>query len=218
MPYSFDECYNEALKKLRHASFITFIDLDDKIKLGLYYIMQVYGIGFRSCVRGDWSWIELCLDDGPALFAQDLETMPMNQVLYDELRRNHNNGIMPEGFGQKPSPKKKWQEFGWLSPTGSFIESPWGSHLESAMEIIEKNGWTDEFDQWYEREDDFNLPENDFLCSVKGWVLIHNPSNDGDYIVTNIKPLTKKQREFLYSYFSDIGDTLRAEMYLREEE
>ena len=56
----------------------------------------------------------------------------------------------------------------------------------------------------------------DFLTEVKGYCLIHNPSGTGGYIVTNIKELTKKQREFLYDYFMDMGDRLEAEPFWRE--
>ena len=57
----------------------------------------------------------------------------------------------------------------------------------------------------------------DFLSSEKGYCLIHNPFGDGGYIVTNTKPLTKKQREFLYAYFMDKGDRFKAEQFLEED-
>ena len=56
----------------------------------------------------------------------------------------------------------------------------------------------------------------DFLAEVKGYCLIHNPSGTGGYIVTNIKELTKKQRGFLYDYFTDMGDRFKAEQFLGE--
>lgn len=85
------------------------------------------------------------------------------------------------------------------------------------MHIIEHEGWEDEFDRWSEGNEAM-FPENDFLCQVKGYVLIHNPGMDGGYIVTSAKPFTKKQREFLYDYFWARGNKCRAEMYLRGEE
>ena len=54
----------------------------------------------------------------------------------------------------------------------------------------------------------------DFLIYEKGYVLIHNPSLIGNYKVTYAKDLTKKQKDFLYGYFVDMGDIFKAEIYL----
>ena len=56
----------------------------------------------------------------------------------------------------------------------------------------------------------------DFLSEVKGYVLIHNPAGSGNYIVSHVKPLTKKQKDFLYGYFMDLGDKWKAEQYLND--
>lgn len=220
MPWTFEECYTRVLTIIRHSPFITMMDLDNKVRLGMYYLMKMYGLGFRYCVRGSWEWLELSKDNGPGLFAHDIEEMSYDPVIYAELKRNHNNGIMPEGFGgdkKQEAPKKTTEDWGWLSPTGDFIESDWGTHLQCAGNIIEQKGWEDEFDKW-SKGNKAMCPENDFLCQVKGYVLIHNPGMDGGYIVTNVKPFTKKQREFLYDYFRARGNIGRAEMYLRGDE
>ena len=44
--------------------------------------------------------------------------------------------------------------------------------------------------------------------------LIHNPSGYTGYIVTNMKNLTKQQKEFLYGYFMDMGDRFKAEQFV----
>lgn len=220
MDAAFEECYTRVLTLLRHANFVTMQDLDDKVRLGMFYLMKIYGLGFRHCVRGSWEWLELSKDNGPGLKASDIEDMSYDPVVYAELKKAHDSGIMPEGFGGKKSEeptKKKTEDWGWLSPTGLFLESEWGTHLEAAEHIIEHKGWEDEFDKWSEGNKAM-CPENDFLCQVKGYVLIHNPGMDGGYIVTNVKPFTKKQREFLYDYFLARGNRCRAEMYLRGEE
>ena len=38
----------------------------------------------------------------------------------------------------------------------------------------------------------------------------------GGYIVTNMKSLTKRQKEFLYGYFMDMGDRFKAEQFIKE--
>lgn len=225
--YTFEETYLRVLTLLRRSNMITMIDMDDKVRLGMYYLMKIYGLGFRHRTWGSWEWVELCKgEDGNGLTAKDIEEMEPDMKIYYQLQRDHNAGRLPN-MNQSTDNKPKivsttykpefTQEFGWLSPTGDFTESEWGHHLPDAEKIIKEKGWQDEFDVWYD-EHECMTPENDFLCQVKGYVLIHNPSLDGGYVVTNIKPLTKKQREFLYQYFYDMGNHLRAERYLNEEE
>lgn len=105
-------------------------------------------------------------------------------------------------------------KFGWLSPTGEFVVSDWGEHEGSAFDILCEKGFEDEYDEW-DGHEELRLAR-DFLCEVKGWVLIHNPGMDGGYIVTNIKPMTKKQKEFLYDYFMAVGNGMRASMYIED--
>lgn len=89
---------------------------------------------------------------------------------------------------------------------------------ESAEEICEKKGFETEYRAW--RKEKLGTEEmrlyRDFLAEVKGYCLIHNPSGTGGYIVTNIKELTKKQREFLFDYFMDMGDRFKAEQFWEE--
>ena len=51
----------------------------------------------------------------------------------------------------------------------------------------------------------------------RGWALVHDPSLTGAYLVTNQRPLSKRQRDFLYGYFKDMGMTGRAELYQKED-
>lgn len=221
MIYTFEETITRVLRLIRKSSFITLIEVDDKVRLGMYYIMKIYGLGFRQCVRASWEWIELCKDDGPALNADEILEMTPNMETYNELRRDHNAGKLPNIVNESKvaqSSKDVPTGFGWLSPTGVFVESDWGHHLESAINLIEEYDWEGEYEEWVGDRYDDMCPENDFLCEVKGYVLIHNPSMDGGYIVTNRKPFTKKQREFLFDYFMALGNRGRAEMYLTGQE
>lgn len=111
---------------------------------------------------------------------------------------------------------KEEKEFGWLSPTGVFTESPFGTHEESAEQICEEKGFTEEYWNWVKenRDNEINHLMRDFLSEVKGYCLIHNPSGYTGYIVTNMKNLTKQQKEFLYGYFMDMGDRFKAEQFV----
>ena len=86
--------------------------------------------------------------------------------------------------------KHELREFGWLSPMGEFIESPWGEHEQSAGEICEEKGFMEQYENW--------CKENDKdLCLMR-------------------EDLTKQQREFLYDYFMGMGDRIKAELYFNE--
>ena len=49
----------------------------------------------------------------------------------------------------------------------------------------------------------------DSLESVLNWM-----SELDEIDTSNVKPLTKKQKEFLYGYFIDIGDKFKANQYI----
>ena len=82
-------------------------------------------------------------------------------------------------------------------------------------ESFEK-GFTEEYWNWVKenRGNEINHLMRDFLSEVKGYCLIHNPSGYTGYIVTNMKNLTKQQKEFLYGYFMDMGDRFKAEQFV----
>ena len=114
----------------------------------------------------------------------------------------------------QPHPAKTAQPYVWLSPTGTFTEGGVGEHDAGVRELIRKNGFWEEFRSWrFERQSTCR----DFLSEVKGYCLIHNPSGTGGYIVSHVKPLTKKQRDFLYGYFMEIGDRFKAELFVGTE-
>ena len=89
--------------------------------------------------------------------------------------------------------------------------------LISIFDIVEKNNWENEWHDWKRKNtSEYDILARDFIAKEKGYILIDNPSGDGGYSVTHLKDPTKKQKEFLYNYFMDIGHTLRAEFYLEE--
>ena len=135
-----------------------------------------------------------------------------------------NQGILPpydedkkESKEMKSEPKVESQPYGWLSPTGEFTESDWGTHEDAARNIILKRDWILDYTEWVARERKTGnklMLYRDFLIYEKGYVLIHNPSLIGNYKVTYLKDLTKKQKDFLYGYFIDMDDRLTVETYL----
>jgi len=210
----FDYLLSLPLEKLERSNFITAFDLDNNMRLGLYYLMEIYNLVFITQVRASWEWIILCKhnSDSP-LNAAQIKELERDEEKYKRLKQEYESGILP-GSRENSTPKKQYQPFGWLSPRGEFTESPWGTHSTSAEKIIIQKYSEDEFLEW--SEENHGALEGDYLCQVKGYCLIHNPSNDGGYVVTNTKPLTKKQKEFLYDYFMELGNAARASIYIND--
>lgn len=206
-------------------NFITPIELDHDLRIGLYYTMDMYGLYFRNNTWGNDSFITLHKDDideGRTLTYDDLIQLEIDEDKYFYHWKKFQNGELPpykdNENGNKTGTtkvKKKvdYQPYGWLSPTGKFIEADWGKHEGSAIDIISKNNFTDEYNKWSMIAKKSGLAR-DFLIYEKGYLLIHNPSLVGGYKVTYSKDLTKQQRDFLYGYFLNMGDAFTAERYL----
>lgn len=194
------------------------IRLNPDLKIGLYYVMSVYGLGFSEM---EWGTCRLVMlkdsENGDALGYEQIIEREQNVEVLFKLLEDFEQGILPH-MQKKDEKEVSTKEFGWLSPTGDFLESPFGHHEESAQDICEKKGFMAEYREWAETTRsgaDCHFCR-DFLQEVKGYCLIHNPTGDGGYIVTNTKKLTKHQKEFLYGYFSDIEDRFKAEQFLEE--
>ena len=201
------------------------------LRIGLYYVMELYGLQFRYNTWGNDSFITLHKDgvkDGTALGYKDIISIDMDMEKLEYHNEKFNQGILPpykEDNNKETKetetiePKVESQPFGWLSPMGEFIESDWGTHEESAINIVEQKNLGNDYNEWLiegKRTNDNLCLCRDFLIYEKGYVLIHNPSMIGNYKVTYAKDLTKQQKDFLYGYFIDMGDRLSAERYLND--
>lgn len=208
---------------LKNKNYIDMVEVQQNpdLRIGLYYVIDCYGLG---CSEMEWGTCRMLMlkngEKGESLNYEGIVALGMNKEKFGKHYENFINGIMPntkeeqEAAGQQETESK---EFGWLSPAGEFTESPFGCHEESAEEICEKKGFGEEYWKWRkERKDGENCLrlKRDFLSMVKGYCLIHNPSGCGGYIVTNMKNLTKKQKDFLYGYFMDMGDRFKAEQFI----
>lgn len=195
--------------KLEHTNMIPVNDLTDDLRIGIHFVMRAFHVGFSEIEWGTWRMIVLQKEEGgEPLKTNDIIEMEIDSEEFNKILEEVESCKLPEIV--KKEPKIKAQPFGWLSPTGEFTEGDYGDHEAVAEEIINKKGFRSEW-----RESIHTLAR-DFLSGVKGYCLIHNPSMDGGYIVTNAKQLTKAQREFLYQYFIDLGDRFKAELYLQE--
>lgn len=134
---------------LADKNFIDMVEIirNPEIKIGLFYVMECFNLGFAEMEWGTCRMV--MLKDGKDGKPLNYEEITSREIDTDKLRKhmeNLNNGILP-GTDKKPKEVEE-KEFGWLSPTGEFTESPFGEHEESAEEICEKKGFETEYRAW----------------------------------------------------------------------
>lgn len=203
---------------LEKSNYIDFIDINRNpdLRIGIYYVCKLFHVIFSEMEWGTCRMLTFHKEEkGPALRREEIVALGLDEAEFDTLYKEFMAGRLPGPQRPVPEPEKTSQPFGWLSPMGDFLESDFGTHEEEARRIINAAGFQEECLAW-KREDSGRLCR-DFLENVKGYVLIHNPSGNGGYIVSATKQLTKNQREFLYDYFMEIGDRFKAEQYLEEK-
>lgn len=206
---------------LGNKNYIDMVEIKSNpdLRIGIFYVMDCYGLGFSEM---EWGTCRMVMlkdgEKGKPLRYEEIVARELNDDKFSKHYEDFRNGIMP-GREQSEEPKSiESKEFGWLSPTGEFTESPFGEHEESASLICERRGFVDEYWKWVKETGDNEVGHlmRDFLSEVKGYCLIHNPTGYNGYVVTNMRNLTKKQKEFLYAYFLDMGDRFKAEQFLEE--
>lgn len=204
------------------GNFITTFDMSDDMRYCIYYLMKCLPIVYsQDSIRGlivlrdrDNTDRILSKDDILDMIGSDkLDSDTLQNCIYDFIE----NGL-PTPESKNDTKEVVSHGYGWLSPTAKFMKSPWGTHEETAEKIVNDNEWGEEYNKWLDDRPNNTLGINfrDFLTDIKGYVLIHSPSNIG-YYVNYSKKLTKKQREFLYNYFHDMDMTDLAERYLDDE-
>ena len=214
---------DDAFDMLKASPMIPSIELTDRIKYGLYAIMKGYGLQFKAFERADWQWVELCDgENGNGLMAEEIKARDFDKIAFEnacadirEMMRqaNEKKDAISESIDQNGKP-----QYGWVTPMGEFIISPWGTHETAAERIIDENDWGSDYYEKLNADPSKNpscVSAGDYLTSVKHYILIHAP--DQNNIATMGKFATRRQREFLYDYFERLGDTEKAAEYLKIE-
>lgn len=206
---------------LGDSNFIDAKQITPDVRIGLYYVMKLYHLGFSERMWGSCCFITLHEgEDGPALNAKEIIALKMDMACLGELLEDFKAGKLPGPSSEKQDRAATTEtpecDFGWVTPAGDFIASPWGQHEESAEAICTERGFEKDYRAWRDVGED-RILYRDYLIMSRGYCLIHNPSLDGGFIVTHEKALTKKQREFLYDFFIDRGDRMRAEMFFQDD-
>lgn len=207
----------EAMGKSNFIDCVHFGVYGDDLRNGIFYVMKIWGLIFNVREWGLCRFISLHKDEGEkALNSDEIVELPINTDELQHLIEEFNKGILPSSKVEKIKTEKEQQPFGWLSPDGTFLEGDFGDHEAIAYKIVQNKKFDREYAEWRNIDENRGKMARDFLCEVKGYCLIHNPSGFGGYIVTHTKTLTKKQNDFLFMYFMEIGDIFKAEQYVND--
>lgn len=113
-------------------------------------------------------------------------------------------------------------DYGWLSPSGEWHPVDWGEHQAWAANYLK------------EHPTEFNLPTDELklhetvtgmqiygeagdTLNKRGWILLHSPHHGiAKPTRDETTRITKRQRDFLYGYYTDRGLNSLAQQYMED--
>lgn len=98
-------------------------------------------------------------------------------------------------------------DYGWLAPDGTFYPVEFANHQSWAWRKLIEIGAAD-------KNEPNSWNAGDKLVEM-GWALLHNPGMGTAFVTSSeIKPLTKMQKDFLFDYYMKRDKPRKAEEYL----
>lgn len=169
---------------------------------------EMFDISWTTQSHGDWIWISF-QKDGKNLDLYELRELGIPYYEPTEKEEDKEREI------EEVEEIREEDEYGFVAPDGTFIGSAWGTHEGSALDIVEEKNLTDRYHKYQDEIHKF-APARDFLINELKYILIHNPSRLGrtQVQIGSQNSLTKAQKDFLYSYFTERDEKGRAEYYL----
>lgn len=145
------------------------------------------------------TWFRLDYDHKRPIF-DDVESVPPIPGLSSEL-----DSFLERMHG----PETTTDDYGWLEPSGKFHEVPFGEHQGWAWKKALELGLSGEA---------FDRGLGGDVLLQHGWVLLDNPCMGiARPTISETKPLTKAQREFLFDYYTERNKPDLAKKYLEED-
>ena len=160
----------------------------------------------KYCAQVNGAWLELCAYMTGEIGRDDLSHTMNAQFRMDQSLKEYLERATDEQVAES-------EPYGFIDPNGEFHRVGWGEHGEWAETYITTSGLLDDFENG---PDTYSYPA-DYLVHVKGWLLLHSPSNGRPKLTAGIKPMTKAQREALYDYYIKAGRTEEANAIYRED-
>lgn len=104
--------------------------------------------------------------------------------------------------------KERIPEYGWLEPNGTYHPVEWGEHGEWAQDWVKTHYPRGRYPEMYHHEIR-GIPSvidgGDVLTYKLGWICIDSPSGGMGSPRMVAKPMTEKQKDFLYGYYMERG-------------
>ena len=144
------------------------------------------------------AWFELDYDHRRPIF-DDVESVPLIPGLTSQL----------DSFLERMrGPETTTEDYGWLEPSGKFHEVPFGGHQGWSWKKALELGFSGEA---------FDRGLGGDVLLEHGWVLLDNPSMGiAKPTISDTRPMTKAQREFLFDYYTERDHPELAKKYLEE--
>lgn len=195
---------------LQHQSMVDIVSLHQYglKKEDFNTFAEMFNISWTTQSHGDWIWISFQKDE-KNLNLDELRELGVPYYESTEKEENKESEI------EEVEEIREEDEYGFVTPDGTFIGSAWGTHEGSALDIVKEKNLTDRYHKYQDEIHKF-APARDFLINELKYILIHNPSRLGRTQV-QIGPqnsLTKAQKDFLYDYFIKRDENGRADYYL----
>lgn len=207
--------YESLCKVLHKFKSSNFIGMNSNLMLGnvtsddLKAFNDYFQLEPKRFVWGDWDILKFKKDDKDLTIEDYAEFKKQIDAEYDNLC------CKTVVQSKKEKVKLKYEDYGWLSPNGEFYPSDWGTHQTKAQEIILNLGLLKDYVEVCESEP---LTQADYLSKYKNFILLHSPSQGIPYpTILNGKRLTKKQKDFLYDFYTERNFFSLAHRYFNEE-
>lgn len=94
--------FNLVWNALKNKNFVDAVELDEELKIGLYYVMSVFHLGFSEMEWGTCRMIMLKNgEEGPALNYNDIVALPVDEEVFRKLLSDFDAGILPGACAEK---------------------------------------------------------------------------------------------------------------------
>ena len=150
---------------------------------------------------------------------EDTYRSEFDESLFEDSQPKHENPILSKMLDSFIENQKTGcsNDYGWLRPDGTFYPVDFGKHQEWAEMYIRNNMSNTDWLNAGAADSVTGMFHNygDYLIN-KGWVLLDNPAL-GLAHITNTKPFTKAQKEFLFDYWINRNQHERANALYKDE-
>lgn len=93
---------NKVWNALDNSNMIMPTNMNDDLKIGIYYVCRIWGLVFSTYHRADWLWYGLCQKNedgvcGNCLTKDEITALNLNEEAMMVCYNNFNQGILPNG-------------------------------------------------------------------------------------------------------------------------